>query len=749
MSGSGKRGAPLVADRRYPSSGGGSGRGGPPKKPEPPKKPASPRKPASRKPARKHGLIVGLILGLLGLIWRVIWGVGWRLGVVSALVLFGVVFYFHQQLPSVTDLVDARARGSVTMLDRDGQVFAWRGETFGGMITSDHVSDHLRNAVVATEDKRFYGHFGVSPRGIASAIRINLSEGRGPLEGNGGSTITQQVAKLLCLGVQYDATKWKTEAEYEEDCRSGGIWRKVKEIPFAMAMEWKYSKADILTIYFNRAYLGAGARGFEAAAQRYFGKSAANVTAAEAAMLAGLLKAPSRYAPTANLKRAQDRANVIIGLMEEQGYLDKATADEARANPAQLSEAAARNAGGFFADWVMESGPAFLTKDTTEDVIIRTTLDQTIQRQAEAALEDVFATKVSKGSKAQAAIVVMSADGAVRAMVGGRKIEAAGSFNRATQALRQTGSVFKPFVYAAALDLGYSPSDYVEDTPLTINIKGSGPWTPANYDKEFKGMITLTQALAESRNIPAVRVSEAVGRDAVRQVAEQFGVKSDLAAGPALALGASESTLLEMTGAYAGILNGGSSVQPYGLIELKLQGEEGELIGQTGGIGERVIRQEAAQELIYMMSQVIERGTGKRARLGDHPVAGKTGTTSAARDAWFIGFSAHYVSGVWMGYDDNTPLKEVTGGGLPAQIWQEVMARVHKGIPVTPLPMVVPAPRQPPASGVSASSLEVPGVPAAEQPASPGATPAQPQPSTGDPIQDALRDALGVSSGLY
>jgi penicillin-binding protein 1A len=767
MSESGNWGTPLVADRRYPAraaSGGGggngkrsSGKGGGGTPP--------PRKPAPRKPTpRKHGLIVTMILGLFSLIWRIIWGVGWRVTAVLALIVFGASFYFYQQLPPVTDLVDARARGSVTMLDRDSQVFAWRGETFGGMIDAEHVSEHLRNAVVATEDKRYYQHFGISPRGIASAVRINLAEGRGPLEGNGGSTITQQVAKLLCLGVQYDPTQWKSEAAYEEDCRAGGVWRKIKEIPFSFAMEAKYSKAEILTIYFNRAYLGAGARGFEAAAQRYFGKSANQVNPAEAAMLAGLLKAPSRYAPTNNLKRAQDRANVIIGLMEEQDYLTAEQANDARAHPAELSEAAAKNAGGFFADWVMESGPAFLTKDTTEDVIIRTTLDQRLQRQAEEALEAVFATKVSKESEAQAAIVVMSADGAVRAMVGGRKTQGAGSFNRATQALRQTGSTFKPFAYAAAMDIGYTPADYVEDTPLTITIKGSGPWTPENYDKKFKGLITLTQALAESRNIPAVRISEAVGRDVVRQVASQFGLKSDLAAGPALALGASESTLLEMTGAYAGILNGGSAVKPYGLISLKLQGDDTELIGQEGGIGERVIQQEAAEYLTYMLTQVIERGTGTRARLGDHPVAGKTGTTNAARDAWFIGFSAHYVVGVWMGYDDNRPLKGVTGAGLPAEIWHEVMARIHKDVPPTPLPMKVPAPKTRPQGGVSPGQMSAeqgasagsanvpvanapadgqfqptdPTMPAPAQPA-----PVQPAPSSGDALQDALREALG------
>lgn len=687
MAASSKGRGSLVADRRYtgqaaaggpaPRKGGaGGGTGGP----------RPPRKPRASAPRRGP-------LGRAALfLWGLVWGTLWRLSAAGAVVLGLVVFYFHAQLPAVDTLLDARARGSVTLLDRWGEVFAWRGETFGGQITADTVSPHLLHAVIATEDKRFYSHFGVSPRGIASAIRINLAEGRGPLEGNGGSTITQQVAKLLCLGVAYDPALWKSEAEYEADCRAGSIWRKVKEIPFAMAMEAKYSKDDILTIYFNRAYLGAGARGFEAAAQRYFGKSANQVNPAEAAMLAGLLKAPSRYAPTANLKRSQDRAAVIIGLMRDQGYLTETEALDALENPARLSEAAAQSSGGFFADWVMESAPAFLTSETTEDVIIDTTMDPSIQADAEEALAWVFANRLKEGSNAQAAIVVMSADGAVRAMVGGRKIEAAGAFNRATQALRQTGSAFKPFVYAAALDMGWSGNDLVDDSPLTIDIPGSGPWTPSNYDEEFKGLVTLTDALAESRNIPAVKVSEAVGREAVRAVAAGFGLTSDLAAGPALALGASESTLLTMTGAYAGILNGGSAVTPFGLNALSLKGEGEPLIGAVGGIGERVISEDAAQELTYMMTQVVERGTGTRARLEGWQVAGKTGTTQAARDAWFIGFTADYVTGVWMGYDDNTPLSGVTGGGIPAEIWHEVMVRVTEGMTPTPLPMRLPGP---------------------------------------------------------
>ncbi len=653
-------------------------------------------KPAAKKPARAparrryRNPIVAAIAWIWRSIWRLIWGIGWRLGLAGALILAGTVFYFMAQLPALDGLLDARQRGSVTMLDRDGKVFAWRGETFGGQITAETVSPYLKNAIVATEDKRFYGHLGISPRGIASAIRINLSEGRGPLQGNGGSTITQQVAKLLCLGVPYDVAKWKTEAEYEADCRKGSVWRKVKEIPFAFALEAKYTKNEILTIYLNRSYLGAGARGFEAASQRYFGKSAANVTPAEAAMLAGLLKAPSRYAPTSNLQRAQDRGALVLGLMHDQGFLKNVEYDEAIANPAQLSQAAAARAGGFFADWVMESGPSFLTRETTEDVIISTTFDQRIQTAAETALIEVFDAKLREGSETQAAIVVMSADGAVRAMVGGRKTPNAGDFNRATQALRQTGSTFKPFIYAAALDMGYTPDSIILDAPLTIDVPGSGLWSPENYTKEYAGEVTLATALERSLNTAAVRLSEAVGRDAVRTVANQFGFASTMAEGPALALGVSESTLLEMTGAYAGILNGGTSVRPYGLIELRLQGDDVPLIGQAGGLGERVISPTAAAELIWMMQQVIEQGSGARARLPDRQAAGKTGTTSSARDAWFVGFTADYVVGVWMGYDNNTPLTGVTGGGLPAEIWKAVMLKVNEGLPARPLPAASP-----------------------------------------------------------
>lgn len=678
MSGNNNKRGPLVAEKRYS--------GGPPKKAAP--KPRKPRK-AARKSTRRPGL-VGFLLAFIGGIFRAIWRFFFG-GAVIVTVMIGLgAFYFASMMPPMEDVIDGRSRGSVTLADRNGEIFAWRGDQFGGMVTTDSVSPHLVNAVVAQEDKRFYSHIGVSPRGIASAVRINLREGRGPLSGNGGSTITQQVAKLLCLGTPYDPAAWESEAAYEADCRRNTLWRKVKEAVYAMGMEIAYTKDEILSIYLNRAYLGAGSRGFAAASERYFGAPPSALSPAEAAMLTSVLPAPSAYAPTRDLEAAQRRANVVIRLMEEQGRLPTLEADFARANPATLSAAAKQDAGGFFADWVMASGPEFFTRNTTEDVNIRTTFDQGMQTAAEDALKWIFENKVKAGSEAQAAIVVMSADGAVRAMVGGRNDPAPGDFNRATQARRQPGSAFKPFVFAAALELDFSPNDYLDDSNRCWTTPGSGEWCPQNYDRQFKGPITLIESLVESRNIPAVILSEFVGRDVVRDVANKFGIESDLSDGPALALGVSESTLLEMTGAYAGILNGGSSVEPYGLVELRLQGETEPLMGLGGGIRERVIRERAARELTWMMHEVVERGTGARAKIPGWEIAGKTGTTQSSRDAWFIGFTGEYVTGVWMGYDDNSPLTGVTGGGLPADVWKETMTRILEGQQPVPLPMQAP-----------------------------------------------------------
>ena len=660
------------------------------------------RKTAQKRPPKpkQHGplrRLIGLIVWPLLLLWRLLWRVMLFSALASALVLGALVIMTASSLPDAASQTDGRARGSVTLLDRHGRIFALHGDQFGGSVTASGISEHLKNAIIATEDKRFYRHIGISPRGIASAIRINMREGRGPLQGHGGSTITQQTAKLLCLGQIYDPAEWESAAEYEAQCRRASMQRKAREAIYSLAMEIKYTKDEILGIYMNRAYMGGGTFGVAAAAEHYFGKSAAGLNPSESAMLAGLLTAPSSLAPTANLLRSQNRAATVLRLMNEQGYLSDNDTAYWQANPASPSKTSDRRRGGYFADWVMRAGPDYYTSNTTEDVVIETTLDPAIQKAVAQAVERIFAEKVREGSKAQVAVVVMSADGAVRAMVGGRDVDASGEFNRAVQAIRQTGSAFKPFVYATALELGASPLDTVVDEPFCMSIPGSGQWCPENYSREYNGRVTLTEALKRSLNIPAIKTSERVGRDLVMQVARDFGIYRDLRDTPSLALGVSEANLLEMTGAYAGILNGGSSVTPYGLRTLRLK-DGSEPFGEEirGGMGERVIRPEAAGQLTWMMEKVVSEGTGRRARLEGRQAAGKTGTSQEARDAWFVGFTADYVAGVWMGYDDNTPLTGVTGSGLPAQIWHEVMMQVHQDLPARPLPLLAPAPSAPP-----------------------------------------------------
>ena len=483
-----------------------------------------------------------VILGSLRLIWRVTWPIAAGL----AMVLAGSTMIYLSTLPEPDQLFDGRGTGSVTMLDREGNVFAWRGEQYGGELMADDVSPHLVHAVIAAEDKRYWSHIGIDPRGIARAMWQNYRAGRLV---QGGSTLTQQVAKNVFLTAE----------------RS--IERKLKELPMALALELKYTKQEILSIYLNRVYLGAGTYGFEAAARRYFGKSARVLNPAEAAMLAGLLRAPSRYAPTAGLERSQGRASVIVRLMEEQGYLTEAQTLDALTNPAKLSRAAAARKGGAFADWVMETAPTYLARDTTEDVTIATTFDTKTQRAAEEAVAEVFTNKVKKGSKAQAAVVVMTHDGAVLAMVGGHD-DRTGQFNRAAQAKRQTGSAFKPIVYGAAMEAGMSPRNVLRDAPLTI--KG---WSPKNYSGRYEGPVTLSHALAKSINTVAVRLSEQVGQDKVRKLAADLGVTSDLAPGPAIALGTSEATLVEMTGVYAAIANRGRRALPYGIREIALRSD--------------------------------------------------------------------------------------------------------------------------------------------------------------------------------
>ncbi|MEM1161885.1 MAG: PBP1A family penicillin-binding protein [Pseudomonadota bacterium] len=619
---------------------------------------------ANQRSTTGPGLIGRTVKFVVGLIW----GFTWRITAVAALITTAATGYFYSGLPSYDQLFDGRGIGSVTLRDSEDQIFAWRGEQYGGDLSVDDVSPHLLNAVIATEDKRYYDHFGIDPRGIARAMYANFKAGRLV---QGGSTLTQQVAKNVFLDAQRK------------------LERKIKEVPMALALELKYSKAEILSVYLNRVYLGAGTYGFEAAAQRYFGKSARILSPAEAAMLAGLLRAPSRLAPTRDLDRSQNRARVIIRLMREQGRLTTAEADTALENPAVLSKAAAARAGGAFADWMLEGGgeDGFLALLKGADVEIDTTFEPRLQKIAENTLAEIFANEVREGSEAEAAIVIMGYDGAVHAIVGGRK-SAAAQFNRATQALRQPGSAFKPVVYAAALESGMSPLDMIEDAPITI-----GNWSPKNYGGRYVGPVTLRHALAKSINTVPVRLTQRVGEDRVNEMAQRLGLTTDIAPGPAVALGSSEVKLIELTGLYATIANGGRRVTPHGVDAIRLRGDTVPIDRGPEGPGEQVISPETAGLITNMLTYVVSEGTGRRAQLAGWQTAGKTGTTQKARDAWFIGYSADYVTGVWMGYDDNRPLTGVTGGGLPAEIWKRTMQRIHEGRTPRALNQIEPAPK--------------------------------------------------------
>ncbi len=655
----------------------------------------------------------------------IIWRVAWRLAVVALLVLTASVFFSYNKLPTATELADTRSRNTITFFDRRNQPFAWRGDRIGQLVTPDVVSPHLVNAIISVEDRSFFNHFGISPRGIIGAIAINLREGRGALEGHGGSTITQQVVKLICFAEAFDPERWKSEFAYERDCRHTSLWRKVKEIPYALALEIRFTKDEILTIYLNRAYLGAGATGFETASFRYFGKSASELDVAEAAMLAGLLSAPSRNAPTRNLQRAQDRSRTVIGLMKARGHISQEQADAALATPARLSSRALDHSGAYFADWVQSNLPDVLTRQLSSDLAVRTTFDRYVQSAVDEAVNSVISELVRPGSRVQVAVLVMTRDGAVRAMLGGRPNDASGHFNRAVEAKRQPGSLFKPFVYAAAIEAGRSYRDIVVDRPVSMRIPGSGRWSPRNYEDRYLGRVSLTTALAESLNSVAVRLSEETGRERVRRTARRFGIASELTTGPSIALGASEVSLLEITGAYTGFLNWGFPVKPYGIEELRVADGGQQIFERDSGPGQRVVSGDTAQQLIYMLHRVITDGTGQRARLDDWQAAGKTGTSQKARDAWFVGFTAKYVAGVWMGYDDNTPLTAVTGGGLPAEIWKRVMDGVHEGLAPAPLP--IPGFAAPPASSVPS-------------------TPIRPQSEKGEPegILDSLKKIFGL-----
>ena len=586
-------------------------------------------------------------------------------------ILFLAVVNYVNKLPPIAELLDDRKRGSATLLDRNNNVFAWRGNQFGGILKSRSLNRALHDAIISVEDQTFYSHFGVSIRGIAGAMIINLREGRGPFSGHGGSTITQQVAKMLCL--------LQSASNTQKHCRRSTISRKLLEIPFALALEYAYSKEDILSIYINRVYLGSGAYGFEAASERYFNKNSLDISTGEAALLAGLLKAPTRYSPINNKELSQARALTVLKIMRDQKSISIEDFKKAANSLPTIKKNNINEIGSYYADWVMQDAPQEITKQSKEDIIIRTYFDPKIQRAIDDTIISFLEKEIVTQSTAQIAVVVMSADGRIRAMSGGRPSEKIpGQFNRAFQAKRQPGSAFKPFVYGAALDLGISPNAIIVDEPITIKFGKNKykEYSPKNYDNRYLGPVTVEEAFSKSLNTVAVKVGNQIGINRIKTLARELGIETAIPNEPSIALGSSEVNLLELTTAYAGILNNGIKVNAKGWRDLSIKETNEVIIREGSEDGFRVFSKLAAQTLKYLMFSSVENGTGKNASVPEWQIAGKTGTSQSFRDAWFVGFSNDYVIGVWMGNDDNRPLKNVNGGGLPAKIFSKIMTKI-------------------------------------------------------------------------
>ncbi len=632
---------------------------------------------ASKKPRKGPGILRKATA--IALKWSFVLGL-WA-GVAAACVLA----FFWFTLPPFDLINKFERRASLVFLDPAGETIATYGDLHGGLVKLDEMPPWLPMAVLATEDRRFYSHFGVDPQGLARAAVANFRAGRVV---QGGSTITQQLAKNVFLTNERSAA------------------RKIQEMLLAFAIERRFSKEDILTVYMNRVYLGAGTYGVEAAAQRYFGKSARDVNAHEAALVAGLLKAPSRLAPTANIVRARARGAEVLDNMVEAGFMTPAQRAAAGQLPlGTVGVAAAQRGGRYFSDWLVESVQGFVGSQA-RDLVIVTTLDTRLQRVAEAALEDILLREEVRADVHQGAFVLMRPDGAVLAMVGGRDY-ARSAFNRAVDARRQPGSAFKAFVYLAAAEQGLRPDDRLLDTPLQV-----GTWRPRNFDNRVSGEISAREAFARSVNTSAVRVAQRVGIDSVARTARALGIGSPIQRNLSSALGSSEVNLLEITGAYASFANGGNGVLPYAIAEIRDTAGNVLYRRQGSGLGPAMSRA-ALATMTDLMQAVIVSGTGRAAAF-DRPAAGKTGTTNDYRDAWFVGFTADYVGGAWFGNDDGDEMERTTGGSLPARLWKTVMVEAHRNLPVRQLPGSF-APDASPARETPLAE-PAPPVPVAEQP---------------------------------
>jgi 1A family penicillin-binding protein len=588
--------------------------------------------------------------------------------------LSGFILYSVATLPIGGGLQVEPTQSAVTIESAKGEPFATRGVFKGDRLTAQDLPPHLAQAIIAIEDRRFYQHWGVDIRGILRAGWRNSQVG-GTREG--GSTITQQLARLVFLSPERT------------------FRRKTQEALLALWLEGQLTKAEILLRYLNTAYFGAGAYGVDAAARRYFGKKASELTLAESAMLAGLVRAPSQLAPTRNFGGAKERQETVLQAMVETKAISAAEAETARAQKVNLRTPPETPPGSnYFVDMVAGDVRRILGS-SSGDLTLRTTLNLELQRLAEGVVERRLEQEGAKKKVSQAALVALAKDGAVLALVGGRDYEAS-QFNRATQARRQAGSLFKLFVYLTALQRGYTPQSVVVDRPTQI-----GEWEPQNYSGGFRGSMSLRNAFAHSVNTIAVQLGDEVGIPAVIDTAKRMGVQSTLPAVPSLALGSAEVTLMDMTRAFGSVAAGVLSIEPYAIRSIA--GNSQQALYTKPNAGTEVSGQLGASRamMLELLQAVVNEGTGKAARIANVPVGGKTGTTQEYRDAWFIGFTPDIIVGVWAGNDDNSPTNKVTGGDLPANIWHDFVSRA---LPVIARPAATVARRNPDAAATEAGA---------------------------------------------
>ncbi|MBR0777970.1 penicillin-binding protein 1A [Bradyrhizobium diazoefficiens] len=593
--------------------------------------------------------------GGFGLGRLVYWGA--VLGLWGMIAVIGVVIYVGAHLPPIQSLEIPKRPPTIQIVGIDGSLLAQRGEMAGANVSLKDLPPYLPKAFIAIEDRRFYSHFGIDPVGILRALVTNVVH-RGVSQG--GSTLTQQLAKNLFL------TQERT------------MQRKLQEAELAIWLERKHSKNEILELYLNRVYFGSGAYGVEAAAQKYFGKPARAVTVAEAAMLAGLVKSPSRLAPNRNPEGAEARAQVVLAAMADAKFITDAQAKASIGHPSYNVKPAGAGTVNYVADWIGEVLDD-LVGQIDQSITVETTIDPKLQSVAEAAIIDELAAKSVKFNVSQGALVAMTPDGAVRAMVGGRNYSDS-QYNRAVTARRQPGSSFKPFVYLTALEAGLTPDTVRQDAP--IEVKG---WKPENYTHEYFGPVTLTQALAMSLNTVAIRLGLEVGPKNVVRTAHRLGIASKLEPNASIALGTSEVSVVELVGAYAPFANGGFAVTPH--VVRRIKTVDGKLLYmRQAEERNQVIEPRYVGMMNAMMRETLVSGTAKKAEIPGWPAAGKTGTSQDYRDAWFIGYTANLVTGVWLGNDDNSPTRKATGGGLPVEVWSRFMRTAHEGVPVAALP---------------------------------------------------------------